>query len=176
MAEAEDKLQALEERLERVIRELSELVLNGAISTAPTPFHVVDPEGKKIFEVSVPEKGFDRYAQVFGKNEKAHAALGSDVSGGNLVIRNNAGAMISYLSVGPDGARSELNTRSGHGGIGFYTDGDGGGMVVSDIKGHGSAELYAAAEGGVLVLRDENDVPLVIFSAEAKREEEQAMG
>ena len=175
MAEAEDKLQVLEERLERaerVIHELSELVLNGAISTVSAPFRVVDPEGKKIFEVSVTEKGFDRRVQVFDKNEKAHAALGSDVSGGNLVIRNNAGAMISYLSVGPDGARFELNTSSGHGGIGFYTDGDGGGVVVSDIKGQVTAELYATAEGGVLVLRDENDVPLVIFPAEAKREEE----
>ncbi len=174
MTESKAKLQALEERLERaesVIRELSALVLDGALSTISAPFSVVDQQGKKIFEVSITEMGFDRRVQVFNKNEEAVAALGSDVYGGNLVIKDSAGAMISYLSVAPDGARLELNTSNGYGGVGFYTDQDGGGMVVSDVKGQISAELYATAEGGVLVLRDENDVPFIVYPAEANKKD-----
>lgn len=120
----------IEDKAESVIDKLSKLVLSSALSTVAAPFRVVDSEGKRIFEVSVSDKGTDRRIQVFNKNEEAAAALGSDINGGNLVIKDNAERIISYLRVGPDGARFSLDTSNGLGGVDFCTDEDGGGIVV----------------------------------------------
>ncbi len=169
MTDIEQRLKALEARLESaeiIIDKLSGLILNGASSTVLAPFRVVDQEGKRIFEVDITEKGTEQRLRIFNPDGEVTAALGTDIDGGNLVIKDKSGTIVSYLSVGPDGARFTLNTSNGSGGVAFYTDEEGGGMVVSDVKGQISAELHSSVEGGVLVLRDDKDNLVIVLPPE----------
>jgi len=166
MLTLEDRIVALEARLEEaesIISRLSKLVLDGALSTISAPFRVVNHNGELLLEVSNNEKGTESHLRIFNRKGEAVAALGSDVDGGNLVIRDNAGKIVSYLHIGSDGARFSLDASASLAGIDFYTNESGAGLVISNNKGKGSAELYADVQTGVIVLRDGKEVPIVVL-------------
>ncbi len=165
MTTLEQKISDLEARLETAegtIAKLSKLVRDGVLSTVTTPFRVVDQDGRVLMEVSSSNKGTEGRMRLFNKEGAVVASLGTDVEGGNLVIRNNAGKIVSYLNVGPDGARFALDASNNLAGIAFYTTETGSGLVISDTNGKGGAELYTDEQSGTLVLREDN-IPIVVL-------------
>ncbi len=117
-------------------------------TTVRAPFRVVDDENNLVFEAyGRREKPFVNEIRVFNRQGQQVASLGAQADGGFLAIRNDAGQLLGYLSVGNKGARLEIDNTEATGAVilsGYESEDTGGIMINSKVS---TIELWATSEG-----------------------------
>ena len=168
----QNRIEDLEYRLaqaENTISELRRLVLpgDGRGTTLRAPLRVIDEEGNLVLEVyEQREPPFHNELRLFNSAGRKVISVGSQLGGGFLTIRNDAGQLLCYLSIESEGARLLIHNNEEKGGVALFGQEQGGGINITSRNS--IIGLWTTDEGSEIeIWRKEPQEPVVSLSVNA---------